>query len=47
MSHGEKASFPESFNANGKSIKDNQTIADEFNIYFSNIGKKLASKITM
>ena len=33
------------FNANGKSIKDNQTIADEFNIYFSNIGKKLANDI--
>ena len=45
MSRGEKASFPESFNANGKSIKDNQTIADEFNIYFLNIGKKLANDI--
>ena len=45
MSHGVKASFPESFNANGKSIKDNQTIADEFNIYLSNIGKKLANDI--
>ena len=45
MSRGEKASFPESFNANGKSIKDNQTIADEFNIYFLNIGKKLTNDI--
>ena len=45
MSRGEKASFPEFFNANGKSIKDNQTFADEFNIYFSNIGKKLANDI--
>ena len=45
MSRGEKASFSEFCNANGKSIKDNQTIADEFNIYFPNIGKKLANDI--
>ena len=34
------------FNLNGKIIKDNKSIANEFNNYFINIGPKLANNIT-
>ena len=37
--------FPKSINANGKSIKNNNRIAEEFNKYFTNVGPNLASKI--
>ena len=37
--------FPKSINVNGKSIKKNNLIAEEFNKYFTNIGTNLASKI--
>ena len=37
--------FPKSINVNGKSIKKNNLIAEEFNKYFTNVGPNLASKI--
>ena len=37
--------FPKSMNVNGKSIKKNSRIAEEFNKYFTNAGSNLASKI--
>ena len=37
--------FPKSINVNGKSIKKNSRIAEEFNKYFINVGPNLASKI--
>ena len=37
--------FPKSINVNGKSIKKNSRIAEEFNKYFTNAGPNLASKI--
>ena len=37
--------FPKSINVNGKSIKKNNRIAEEFNKYFTNIGSNLTSKI--
>ena len=37
--------FPKSINVNGKSIKKNSRIAEEFNKYFTNVGSNLASKI--
>ena len=37
--------FPKSINVNGKSIKKNNLIAEEFNKYFKNVGPNLASKI--
>ena len=37
--------FPKSINVNGKSIKKNSRIAEEFNKYFTNVGPNLASKI--
>ena len=37
--------FPKSININGKSIKKNNCIAEEFNKYFTNVGPNLASKI--
>ena len=37
--------FPKSINVNGKSIKKNNRIAEEFNKYFANIGSNLTSKI--
>ena len=37
--------FPKSINVNGKSIKKNSRIAEEFNKYFTNVGRNLASKI--
>ena len=40
-----RTNLPEIFKINGKSVKDNQIIADESNAFFSNIGKKLASEI--
>ena len=40
-----RTNLPEIFKINGKSVKDNQIIADEFNAFFSNIGKKLTSEI--
>ena len=37
--------FPKSINVNGKSIKENSLIAEEFSKYFTNVGPNLASKI--
>ena len=37
--------FPKSINVNGKSIKKNSRIAEEFNKYFANVGLNLLSKI--
>ena len=37
--------FPKPINVNGKSIKKNNLIAEEFNKYFTNVGPILASKI--
>ena len=37
--------FPKSINVNGKSIKKNNLIAEEFNKYFTNVGPNPASKI--
>ena len=37
--------FPKSINVNGKSIKKNNRIAEEFNKYFTNVEPNLASKI--
>ena len=37
--------FPRSINVNGKAIKKNSHIAEEFNKYFANAGSNLASKI--
>ena len=37
--------FPKSINVNGKTIKENSHIAEEFNKYFTNVGPDLASKI--
>ena len=37
--------FPKSIYVNGKSIKKNHRIAEEFNKYFTNVGPNLASKI--
>ena len=37
--------FPKSINVNGKSIKKNNCIAEEFNKYLTNVGPNLASKI--
>ena len=37
--------FPKSINVNGKSIKENSRIAEEFNKYFTNVGPNLACKI--
>ena len=37
--------FPKSINVNGKSIKKNNRIAEEFNKNFTNVGPNLASKI--
>ena len=40
-----RTNLPEIFKINGKSVKDNQIIADEFKAFFSKIGSKLASEI--
>ena len=37
--------FPKSVNVNGKAIKKNSHIADEFNKYFTYVGSNLVSKI--
>ena len=37
--------FPKSINVNGKSIKKNNFIAEEFNKYFTNVGPNPASKM--
>ena len=37
--------FPKPINVNGKSIKKNSSTAEEFNIYFTNVGPNMASKI--
>ena len=37
--------FPKSIKVNGKSIKKNSLIAEEYNKYFTNVGPNLASKI--
>ena len=37
--------FPKSINVNGKSVKKNSRITEEFNKYFTNVGPNLASKI--
>ena len=37
--------FPKSINDNGKSIKKKNSIAEEFNKQFTNVGPNLASKI--
>ena len=37
--------FPKSININGKTIKKNTRIAEEFNKHFTNVGPSLASKI--
>ena len=37
--------FLKSINVNGKSIKKNSPIAEEFNNYFTNVGSHLASNI--
>ena len=37
--------FPKSININGKTIKKNSRIAEEFNKYFTNVGPRLTSKI--
>ena len=37
--------FPKSINVNGKSVKKNSRIAEEFNKHFTNVGPNLASKI--
>ena len=37
--------FPKSINVNGKPIKKNNRIAEEFNKYFTNVAPNLASKI--
>ena len=37
--------FSKSVNVNGKSIKKNSHIVEEFNKYFTNVGPNLASKI--
>ena len=37
--------FPKSINVNGKSIKKNNLIAEEFNKYLTNVGPNLASKV--
>ena len=38
-------SFPKSINFNGKSLKMNNRIAEEFNTYFKNVRPNLAGKI--
>ena len=40
-----KKKFPEYFIENGQAVKDKITIADKFNLYFTNIGPKLAKQI--
>ena len=40
-----KRNFPDSFNINGDFVSDKVNIANQFNIFFTNIGPKLASKI--
>ena len=47
MNRERKSELPESFNINGQPIKDHKIIANQFNSYFSNIGNKLASEITI
>ena len=42
---GNSNRFPKPINANGKTIKKNNRIAEEFNKYFTNVGPNLASKI--
>ena len=37
--------FPKSINVNGKAMKKNSHITEEFNKYFINLGRNLASKI--
>ena len=37
--------FSKSMNVNGKSVKKNNRIAEEFNKYFTHVGTNLASKI--
>ena len=37
--------FPKSINVNGKSVKKNNLIAEEFNKYLTNVGPNLASKV--
>jgi hypothetical protein len=37
--------FPKTFNINGNKISDHNTIANEFNTYFAQIGTKLANNI--
>ena len=39
------SNFPTSFKLDGKLITDKQTIADQFNTFFTEIGPKLANKI--
>ena len=40
-----KKTFPEFFKINDKDVSDNKQIANQFNIFFTNIGTKLASEI--
>ena len=41
----EKADFPKFFTVNGSSITNEQTIAEHFNTFFTDIGPKLASRL--
>ena len=45
MNRNTKNNFPDVFVNNGKLINDKDLIANEFNAYFSNIGKQLASSM--
>ena len=45
MNQNTKNNFPDVFVNNGKLINDKDTIANEFNAYFANIGKQLASSM--
>ena len=47
MNRERKSVLPESFNINSQPIKDHKIIANQLNSYFSNIGNKLASEITI
>lgn len=38
-------SFPDEFNINNETVNDNQTISNEFNKYFSNVGPSFSAKI--
>ena len=38
--------FPKTLNIDKKEITDEKTIAEKFNIYFINVGSKMATKIS-